>query len=485
MPVSHKGYKNKLLRSVKQTITTYGMLKPGDSVLVGVSGGPDSVALFHVLLTFAPRFPLRLGVAHLNHCLRQNDSDKDAEFVASLAGRFDIPFYMHKADVRKYQLEHKLSLEEAARRVRHTFLNKEAEKNRFNKIALGHHFDDNAELVLMNLFRGSGPLGISGIPPVRDGKIIRPLIQSNRSQIIAFLDQNGLKYISDVSNRDTRFLRNRIRHDLIPLLKTFYNPKISQSLNRLASIIRSEEEWIEEVIHPLFEKAAFSMQDGQIALSVSILNEIHLAAQRRIIRKAISKIKGDLRRIRLTHIDSAIDLVEYGPVYGNIDLPDRIRIQRKGDVILFSREKSTLRHMDVKSDRAEMFTFKYLIAKPESIFIKEISAHIKFTEMGIKDLPDLCRAGQHTGFFDRDALNFPLVLRNFRHGDRFTPLGMTGTQKIKKFFIDKKVPGKERIRCPILLCREKIIWVAGYRIDESVKVKPTTKNVLKVELFLA
>ena len=314
MPASHKGYNNKLSRIVEQTVKTYGMLKPVDSVLVGVSGGPDSVALFHLLLTFAPRFSLRLGVAHLNHCLRQNDSDKDADFVASLAGRFDIPFYMHKANVRNYQLKNKLSLEEAARRVRYTFLIKKAEKNRFNKIALGHHFDDNAELVLMNLFRGSGPLGISGIPPVRDGKIIRPLIQSNRSEIIAFLDQNGIKYISDASNRDTRFLRNRIRHDLIPLLKTSYNPKISQSLNRLASIISAEEEWIENVIHPLFEKATINIQDAQIALSVSILNQIHLAAQRRIIRKAISKIKGNLRRIGLTHIDSAIDLVESGPV---------------------------------------------------------------------------------------------------------------------------------------------------------------------------
>ena len=485
MPASHKGYNNKLLRTVEQTVTTYGMLKPGDSVLVGVSGGPDSVALFHLLLTLVSRFSLRLGVAHLNHCLRQNDSDKDAEFVASLAGGFDIPCYIHKANVRKYQIENKLSLEEAARRVRHTFLNKVAEKNRFNKIALGHHFDDNAELVLMNLFRGSGPLGISGIPPVRDGKIIRPLIQSNRSEIIAFLDQNGLKYISDASNRDTRFLRNRIRHDLIPLLKTSYNPKISQSLNRLASIIRSEEEWIEDVIHPLFEKAAINIQDGRIALSVSILNQIHVAAQRRIIRKAISKIKGNLKRIGLTHIDSAIDLVESGPVYGNIDLPDRIRIQRKGDVLVFSREKNRLRNADVTSGRAEMFAFEYRIEKPESIFIKEINAHIKFTEMGIENLTDLCRTGQNTGFFDRDALSFPLVLRNFRHGDRFMPLGMTGTQKIKKFFIDKKIPRKERMKCPILLCRGKIIWVTGYRIDESVKVKPTTKNVLKVELSLA
>jgi len=144
-----------------------------------------------------------------------------------------------------------------------------------------------------------------------------------------------------------------------------------------------------------------------------------------------------------------------------------------------------MRHTDITSGRAEMFTFEYIIAKPESLFIEEISAHINFTEMGIENLPDLCHAGQNTGFFDRDTLSFPLVLRNFRHGDRFTPLGMTGTQKIKKFFIDKKVPRKERTRCPILLCRGKIIWVAGYRIDESVKVKSLTKNVLKVKLSLA
>lgn len=485
MPALHKGYKNKLLYTVEQTITTYGMLKPRDSVIVGVSGGPDSVALFHALLTLASRFSIRLGVAHLNHCLRQNDSDKDAEFVSSLSTKFNIPCYLHKVNVRKYQLENKLSLEEAARNVRYTFLNKVAEKNRFNKIALGHNFDDNAELVLMNLFRGSGPLGLSGISPVRDGKTIRPLLQINRSEIIAFLDKNGLKYISDKSNRDTRFLRNRIRHDLIPLLKTYYNPKISQSLNRLASITRSEEEWIEDVINPIFEKAAFSIQNGQIALSVSRLNGIHVAAQRRIIRKAIAGTKGDLRRINFAHIDSVINLLDRIPEYGALDLPDRIRIQRKGDVLLFSREKNTLRNVDVKSGQAERFTFEYIITKPKSLFIKEIRAHINFTEMNIENLPDLCHAGQHTGFFDRDALSFPLVLRNFRQGDRFTPLGMTGTQKIKNFFINKKVPRKERARCPILLCRGKIIWVAGYRIDESAKVKTSTKNVLKVELSLA
>ena len=476
---------NKLLQTVEQTVATYGMLKAKDSVVIGLSGGPDSVALLHVLLKLAPRFSLRLGVAHLNHGLRRNESDKDAEFVASLAKKYDLPCYIQKKDVRKYRLENKLSLEEAARRVRYTFLNSIAETNRFNKIALGHHCNDNAELVLMNLFRGSGPLGLAGIPPVRATKIIRPLLKLKRSEIIDFLNNNGLKYVVDTTNKDPRYFRNRIRHHLMPLIEASYNPNIIETLNRLASIISSEEEWIEDVINPLFEKAVLSVQDDRVALSVSSLDEIHLAAQRRIIRKAIARIKKDLRRINFVHIDSAIRLLESGPAYKTLDLPDRIRIQRNGDVLTFSREKGTLRDLDVKFDQPEIGAFEYKIAKPESIFIKEINGHVEFIEIGIENLPDFSRTGRYTCFFDKDALSFPLILRNFRPGDRFKPLGVSGTQKLKKFFIDKKIPKKERAKCPILLCNGKIIWIIGHRIDEAVKVIPTTKNVLKVELFLA
>ena len=481
----HKDLNNKLLRIVDETVNAYGMLKEKDSVVVGVSGGPDSVALLHVLHALAARFSLRLGIAHLNHCLRQNDSDKEAAFVETLSNRLDLPCHIHKEDVHEYQIKNKLSLEEAARRVRYTFLYRVAETHRYNKIALGHHSDDNAELVLMNLFRGSGPLGLTGIPPVRDGKIIRPLIKLSRSEITDYLNQNRLKYVSDPSNRDTRYLRNRVRHKLIPLLKTAYNPKISETLNRLSSIIHSEEAWIEDVIHPLFEKSVLNVQDDGITFSVSMLVRLHTAAQRRILRKGISRIKGDLRRISFVNIDAVIRLLEKGPTYGRLDLPDRIRIRRSGDVLLITREKSALRNLDVKSDPPKPFDFEYKIIKPESIFIKEIGAHLEFTEMSTETIPDYCSAGQYTVFFDIDTLSFPMVLRNYRPGDVFRPMGMAGTQKLKKFFIDKKVPRNERIKCPILLSREKIIWVVGHRVDESVKMTPSTRKVLKVELFLA
>ena len=220
MSGSYNIHNDKLIQTVGQTITAYDMLKSEDSVIIGVSGGPDSVGLLHILIALAPRFSLRLGIAHLNHCLRHVESDNDAKFVASLSRTLDLPCYIQKEDVRKYQVENKLSMEEAARQVRYTFLKNVAKRNGFNKIALGHHREDNAELVLMNLFRGSGPLGLSGIPPVRDNEIIRPLINSQRSEIIDFLKINRFEYTSDASNKDAKYLRNKIRHHLIPQLKT-------------------------------------------------------------------------------------------------------------------------------------------------------------------------------------------------------------------------------------------------------------------------
>ncbi len=491
MPVSHK-ICSKLLHAVEQTAETYGMFQPGDSVLIGVSGGPDSVALLHILFALASGLSLRLGVAHLNHSLRQKDSDNDAEFVESLAEKLDLPCYISKKDVRKYQLENKLSPEEAARCVRYAFYNSVAIKNRFNKIALGHNENDNAELVLMYLFRGSGLSGISGMPPVRDSqntyiKIVRPLIRSTRYEIIDFLTSKGLKYVLDSSNKDVRYLRNRIRHHLIPFLETSYNPRIIETLNRFASIARCEEKWIEDIINPLFEKSVSAIQNDKIVLSVPMLDEIHIAAKRRVIRKALAKAKGNLRRITFSHIDSVIRLSESRKAHGCLDLPDRIRVKRNDDILIFSRENKALRELNEKSDKTKTLDFEYKILRPgkniESIFVKEINAHLKFCAIDIKDMPDIYRAGHQIAFFDIVDLNFPLILRNFRQDDRFKPLGMSGTQKVKKYFINNKISGSERSRFPVLLSRDRIIWVVGLRIDDFARVKPSTRNVLKAEFL--
>ncbi|MBU4208279.1 MAG: tRNA lysidine(34) synthetase TilS, partial [Proteobacteria bacterium] len=343
--------------------------------------------------------------------------------------------------------------------------------------------------------RGSGPLGISGIPPVRNGKIIRPLIKLTKSEILEFLAVNELKFVLDKSNNDQRYLRNRIRHHLIPYLKSSYNKRIVETINRFASIIRSEEEWIDDLIKPIFNKSVLAAENNSVALSISSINELHIAAQRRIIRKAIAEIKGNLRRITFSHIESVISLLNSGHAFGCIDLPDRIWIKRDGDTISFSREKSLLRDLYKKLSDENKLSFEYRILKPEasfkaeifprSLLIKELGLNMEFSKIDIKNLPDIHHAGHNVAFFDMDKLSFPLVLRNFRPGDKFQPLGMSGTQKVKKYFINNKVARVQRAKCLILLSQDKIMWVVGYRIDDFFKVKQSARNILKVELFLA
>jgi len=482
----HKGpAEKKILRTVHQTITDNSMFQSGDHVLVAVSGGPDSVALIHLLDTLSPVFSFGLGIAHLNHRLRQIESERDAEFVAALSQKLNLPFYMEKQDVRRYQGQHKLSLEEAARRVRYTFLNQVAEANGFTKIALGHHYDDNAELVLMYLLRGSGPLGLSGMPPVRDKKIVRPLINVKRSQIIDYLTEKELEYVRDTSNADLNYLRNKLRHDLIPQLLSSYNPKIRETLNRTASIMRSEEEWIAALIDPIFKGTLISQETAKICLSRDAFDKIPLAARRRLIRKAILTVKGNLRRITYSHIDATIRLAMTGPAVGFLDLPDRIRIRRNHQALVISKDKENLRASAKNQRQPTWPTYEYTFTPPGCFHIREASVRLKLSEMAIKELPDFSHTGQQIAFFDINKLRFPLIVRNFRPGDRFSPLGMSGSQKVKAFFINNKIPREKRVRCPLLVSNGNIVWVVGYRLDNSVKVSAETRKVLKAEVLLA
>ena len=472
---------HKLFHTAEQTIRTYKMLNPGDSVLVGVSGGQDSVALLHVLRSLAPRFDIRLGIAHLNHCLRGKDSDDDAEFVASLAKKYKMPYYVRKTNVESYQRMKKLSPEEAARDVRYDFYHQTAGKHGFDKIALAHHADDNAELVLMYLFRGSGLTGSSGIPPVREGKFIRPLIHLTKAEITDYIAENKLGYVTDSSNDDTGFLRNRIRHDLMPLLRAFYNPRISRALNRFSLIAKAEDEWIESLTDDLLKACVADEGRQEISLSIPKLENLHVAARRRIVRKAVHRIRGSLRRITYAHTEAVLKLLQKGPVHAESDLPDGIRVRRNREILVFSKIRPE------KEKAGDIPPFEYEVREPGILFIAEIGAYMKFSGTDARGLPDFGEQGAEkhpsAAYFDMDKLSFPMTVRNFRHGDRFAPFGMGGTQKVKKYFANNKVPREERAKCPILLSNGKIIWLAGHRTDETVRINPLTRNILKAEFF--
>ena len=319
------------------------MFSPHDSVLAGVSGGPDSVALIHALLECAHRFPISLGIAHVNHSLRMEESDHDAAFVARLAKKLNLPFHLAVEDVGALRRETGLSTQEAARLARYRFYRRTARERGYDKVALGHHGGDNAELVLMRLLRGSGGLGISGIPPAREDLFVRPLIRQSKSDISDYINARGLDYVTDSSNKNLNYLRNRIREELIPELESSYNPRIIDTLNRLSMILREEESWMEEVAAPLFDELTLSFDPTSLSMNASGIQRLHTAAKRRIIRNALKKTKGDLRRITFAHVDAIIKLLETDKKTRQIHLPGRIRAVKKGNVLTFIAEKRPLR----------------------------------------------------------------------------------------------------------------------------------------------
>ncbi|WP_372682709.1 tRNA lysidine(34) synthetase TilS, partial [Desulfosarcina sp.] len=369
-----------LLATVEQTLATHHMTAPGDRVLVGVSGGPDSMALLHLLSRLAPDLKIRLGVAHLNHCLRGASADRDAEVVRQAARALDYPVHIARGHVLKVKEKLGLSLEEAARRVRYAFFRKIMSDVGYDKLALGHQSNDNAEQMLMALLRGTGPRGLSGITPVRQACIIRPLINVGRSQIETFVAQAGIAFVLDASNNDLRFVRNRIRHHLLPLLASDYNPRIEANLNQLADVMRTEEAWIEDITAAEYKKAALERTDGTITLSAQAIRQTHPALARRIVRKALANLTGTLRRITFAHVQSVLHLLTDGCGVKELHLPGGVRARRADDRLTLIMADSCRRSAGEPAvDGRPASTTQISTPFPATVEIKKMGIGLRFS----------------------------------------------------------------------------------------------------------
>ncbi|MBU4318339.1 MAG: tRNA lysidine(34) synthetase TilS [Proteobacteria bacterium] len=473
------GITGRILKTVGQTVDRYGMIESGDRVLAGVSGGPDSVALVHILKQIASALPFDLALAHLNHGLRGEASDRDEGFTASLAQQLGLPFHREKADVKGYGREQGLSTEHAGRRLRYDFFHRVMEEFAYSKIALGHHGDDNAEMVLMALIRGSGPLGLAGIPPVRDHGVIRPLFHLTRRQILSYLDENNLNYVVDETNLSAHFLRNKIRLELIPLLENQYNPQMVRSLNRLSDILRAENQSRKDHTEKQAESRVLKGTGHSRRILASFLNQLPSAEKRNLVREMIRKTKGDLKRITLAHVEGVLSLAVSKKGDGRLDLPDKILVRKTNQQLFFSKEDLPLRAVKILDRESGLPAYQYAVNGPQDLYIKEINARVSFCETEGQSAAEFCSAGQEIAFFDINQLKFPLILRNSRPEDRFIPLGMTDSQTVRKFLKNHGVAEKMRHNYPVLVCHGAIIWVVGKRIDESVKVSEQTRMVLK------
>ena len=457
-----------VLRRIQNTIARYEMLQIGDKVVVGVSGGADSVALLSALHRLQDHYQLTLWVAHYDHRLRGEESDKEAAFVRTRAKELGIGL-IGESDDGSLLLRHN-NLEEMARRRRYRFFRRVASELGAQKVALGHTANDQAETFFLWVFRGAGTKGLGGIPPVREGFFIRPLIEIERREIKTFLQKEGISWLDDSSNQKQEHLRNRIRQTLIPKLLAEFDPNLIEKVRRTTEIVRDEECLLEALSIEKFKALSRQGKEGELCFEISELQELPIALKRRIIRHAIREAKGTLRRIHFAHMEAVLDILKSRAPNLRISLPGGLQVLKEYEQLKFCEEaqgKVRFRHE--------------FNALPAEIWIPELNCgiQIKVSQWDSKRSP---RAEGACAFIDFDTLRFPLIVRSWEEGDRFQPLGMTGQKKVKDFFMDVKLPRRERERIPIVLFGDMVSWIGGQRIDDRVKVTDSTKKILELDM---
>ena len=453
-----------LAQKVAETIRKYGMLAPGDSVLAAVSGGPDSVALLHVLSNLSAEFALRLEVAHVEHGIRGLASREDARFVAALADRLGLPFHLKELGLRAVRAQRgKGNLEALAREERYRFFTDTARERGLQKIATGHTLDDQAETLLMRLFRGSGRRGLGAMAPVSqrgEATLIRPLIETTRDEVEAYLAEAGLEYRIDQTNLDPALLRNWVRLELLPLLKEKIAPAIAARLARLAEITRGEDEVLDRLARDVLPR---TMHAGEL-LRGPLLAEPK-ALQRRIIRLWLQQTLGNLRSVGYDHVEAILHLISTGPPQGRFAIPAGREVVRRYETAAIGGK-----------GRGQLLAYSYPLAAGGKVFVAEAGMIISTTVETSPALPQ----SPFEAVFDLRPLPESLTVRNFLPGDRFQPLGMTGHKKLKELFIEKKVPLPARRTMPLLVAGEKVLWIPGYGRSGIAAVTAATRAVLRV-----
>ncbi len=462
-----------LLNQVRRAIDRYHLLDKDDRLIVGVSAGMDSMVLLHVLNACRQELNLSLIVAHINHGLRPEESEKEAELVREVSERLGLPFEYGQFDVKEFQRVRGLSLQDAGRKIRFHFFNILLSKYDAQKIALGHHADDQVETVLLRLMRGSGLKGLKGMLPIREGRVIRPLLEVWREEIESFAEEKGIPYLSDSSNLRGDYLRNRIRLNLIPAIEREYQPNFKAVIKRASAILREENDYLERGADEACQKIVRESENA-LSFRFSEYQSLHQAIQWRVVQKMLIRIYGRDMSCDEEEWPGVNQLYKklYQPAPSLLlELPHGVFLEKRYDIVSL-----------VKGEARPVPPFEIELAVPGRTFIEEIGKEIVIEEGTMDGEPARLIGARNTAVLDYQNLQFPLRMRNFRPGDRFQPLGVKGVQKLKEFFIDHKIPRFERPKIPLLISGEMIAWVVDYRIDERVKVTEKTQRVLRVEV---
>ena len=467
-------YSLRMEEKIHQTIKARDLLRTGDRIVVAVSGGPDSVALFRCLVALSARWNWEISIGHVNHRLRGKESDEDAAFVEQLGQDFDVPVSVREVQLKKQDAKlSKQSLQAYTREVRYQALQSILQEREATKIATGHTADDQAETVLMWMLRGSGTGGLSGIPPKRGTRIVRPLLDIPRSDILAYLEERQLRYRRDSSNSQLMYLRNRIREDLVPQLKG-YTSGIVNILSRQAKMIREDHAYLELVASEAFQEICVTKEEREIQLDRTGLLALPLAIQRRVVRFGLQHMNEHWKSPRFDIIQQLLDRLEHGQSGWTLRV-NSIDVSQEYDRLVFlKKEKISLKGSATFSLREIGLSIPGDVVWPFTGQRMTLSKYDKTIARQPNSL---------TMLLDADTFSPELQIRSWRPGDVFCPKGMGGQQKkLQDFFSDIKLPRSQREKVPLLVSPEGILWVGGLREDERFQVSSGTTSVVIAEM---
>lgn len=454
---------------VKKTLRKYKMIQPGDNILIGLSGGADSVCLLVLLNDLKEEFDIHLYAVHVHHGLRGLEADRDADFSRQLCNNLNIPFYLVRRSIEIEAKQHKISVEAAGRKARYDIFNKLKDEIGANKIAVAHHLNDQVETVLFHLMRGSGLKGLGGIKPVR-GDIIRPLIECLRTDIEDFCKNEKIDYVNDTSNDTNHYSRNKIRHNLIPYIEKNFNPSFIRQAGFMSDLLREDEDFLETEAKRYYETVKKASGDHKIILDAGVLLKLHPSIRKRIYMCTILYLCQSLEGYESKHLNLIDDLL-FMQTGKRISLLDGMSVQKVYQEVHFSNmfEKGT--------------SWEYILPRNNIVLeLKEINAKLSIRTFNNKNT---IKNGEnrYTKWFDYDKIIFNLTLRNRRDGDFIYLNGSTQRKKLKDFFIDLKIPRDERNHIPLLADGSHVIWVIGYRVNKDYQVTEKTNKILEINFY--
>jgi tRNA(Ile)-lysidine synthase len=470
-----------VIEIVKTTIEEHHLLPAKGRIVVAVSGGADSLCLLHLLHSLCgpgrPYPEVQLHVAHLNHQLRGEESEHEAEAVARLAACWSLPVSVGSTDIAALARHEQRSLEEAARTARYRFLREIA---RGDRIAVAHHADDQAETLLLHWLRGGGIGSMIGLQPLQRD-IIRPLLAITHADALAYCAAHGLTPAEDASNADPRFLRNRIRHELLPLLEEL-NPGFRGTLLRTAEVMQVDAEWIEAQVDAAWSTVVIAEMPQRIHLNRSALRALPLSIQRHLVRRVTARLCDGQSPLELRHYKLIEQLARRTSKGRELErhLPDHLRMLRSGEDIFFERVNAYQRPEE-ESEQAEV-----ILELPGQVVVPGM-AWIAMAEIITGERASTIKTNLVTGYnvvyIDGDRMGTSLRVRSRRPGDRIQPLGMEQEKKVQDILVDRHIPRSEREHIPLFFSEEHAVWLGGICIDERVRLTAATQKIVRLSLI--